>query len=128
MAMVLTGASGNLFDSMFYGLVFDNSSFYSVSHFVPFGTGYADFLYGKVVDMFYFPLIVTHYPDWFPVKGGEEFIFFSPIFNFADSCICVSVAIIFLFFRHELENIGEVMAFRKKQTEDKEQKQNGNKG
>lgn len=128
MAMVLAGASGNLFDSMFYGLVFDNSSFYSVSHFVPFGTGYAGFLYGKVVDMFYFPLIVTHYPDWFPVKGGEEFIFFSPIFNFADSCICVSVAIIFLFFRHELENISEVMAFRKKQTEDKEQKQNGNKG
>ena len=117
MAMVLAGASGNMFDSMFYGLMFENSSFYSVANFVPFGTGYADFLYGKVVDMFYFPLIVTHYPDWFPFKGGEEFIFFSPIFNFADSCICVSVALIFIFFRQELEKIGEVMGFNKKQND-----------
>lgn len=109
LAMVLAGASGNMFDSMFYGLCFDNSTPWSVARLVPFGTGYASFLYGKVVDMFYFPLIVTHYPDWFPFKAGEEFVFFSPIFNFADSCICVSVALIFLFFRSELEKIGEVM-------------------
>lgn len=113
LAMVLAGASGNMFDSMFYGLVFDNSTYWSVSHLVPFGSGYASFLYGKVVDMFYFPLIVTHYPDWFPFKAGDEFVFFSPIFNFADSCICVSVALIFIFYRSELEKIGEVMKGRR---------------
>ena len=113
-AMVLAGAAGNIFDSMFYGLIFDQSTFSNVSHLVPFGTGYSSFLYGKVVDMFYFPIIVSHYPDWVPMKGGEDFVFFSPIFNFADSCICVSVALIFLFFRNELERIGEVMGYRKK--------------
>ena len=113
-AMVLAGAAGNIFDSMFYGLIFDQSTFSNVSHLVPFGTGYSSFLYGKGVDMFYFPIIVSHYPDWVPMKGGEDFVFFSPIFNFADSCICVSVALIFLFFRNELERIGEVMGYRKK--------------
>lgn len=118
LAMVLAGASGNMFDSMFYGLCFDNSTPWSVAHLVPFGSGYASFLYGKVVDMFYFPLIVTHYPDWFPFKAGEEFVFFSPIFNFADSCICVSVALIFIFFRSELEKIGLVMKGTKGVTDD----------
>lgn len=109
LAMVLAGAAGNIFDSMFYGLVFDQSTYYSVSHVVPFGSGYAPFLYGRVVDMFYFPLIVTHYPDWFPFHAGDEFIFFSPVFNFADACISVSVVAIFLFFRQELENMGSVI-------------------
>ena len=98
LAMVLAGAAGNIFDSMFYGLVFDQSTYFSVSQVVPFGTGYAPFLYGRVVDMFYFPLIVTHYPDWFPFHAGDEFIFFSPVFNFADACISVSVVAIFLFY------------------------------
>ena len=102
LAMVLAGAAGNIFDSMFYGLVFDQSTYFSVSQVVPFGTGYAPFLYGRVVDMFYFPLIVTHYPDWFPFHAGDEFIFFSPVFNFADACISVSVVAIFLFYRQEL--------------------------
>lgn len=109
LAMVLAGAAGNIFDSMFYGLVFDPSTYYSVSHVVPFGSGYAPFLYGRVVDMFYFPLIVTHYPDWFPFHAGDEFIFFSPVFNFADACISVSVVAIFLFYRQELENMGSVI-------------------
>ncbi len=109
LAMVLAGAAGNIFDSMFYGLVFDQSTYYSVSHVVPFGSGYAPFLYGRVVDMFYFPLIVTHYPDWFPFHAGDEFIFFSPVFNFADACISVSVVAIFLFYRQELENMGSVI-------------------
>ena len=97
LAMVLAGAAGNIFDSMFYGLVFDQSTYFSV------------FLYGRVVDMFYFPLIVTHYPDWFPFHAGDEFIFFSPVFNFADACISVSVVAIFLFYRQELENMGSVI-------------------
>ena len=109
LAMVLAGAAGNIFDSMFYGLVFDQSTYFSVSQVVPFGTGYAPFLYGRVVDMFYFPLIVTHYPDWFTFHAGDEFIFFSPVFNFADACISVSVVAIFLFYRHELENMGSVI-------------------
>ena len=109
LAMVLAGAAGNIFDSMFYGLVFDQSTYFSVSQVVPFGTGYAPILYGRVVDMFYFPLIVTHYPDWFPFHAGDEFIFFSPVFNFADACISVSVVAIFLFYRQELENMGSVI-------------------
>lgn len=109
LAMVLAGAAGNIFDSMFYGLVFDQSTYFSVSQVVPFGTGYAPFLYGRVVDMFYFPLIVTHYPDWSPFHAGDEFIFFSPVFNFADACISVSVVAIFLFYRQELENMGSVI-------------------
>ena len=109
LAMVLAGAAGNIFDSMFYGLVFDQSTYFSVSQVVLFDTGYAPFLYGRVVDMFYFPLIVTHYPDWFPFHAGDEFIFFSPVFNFADACISVSVVAIFLFYRQELENMGSVI-------------------
>lgn len=102
LSMVLAGAAGNLIDCMFYGLVFSGSSGYAPSFFVDFGTGYAPFLQGRVVDMFYFPLIVTTYPDWFPLWAGEPFIFFAPIFNFADSCISVSVVAILLFCRKEL--------------------------
>jgi len=102
MAMVLAGAAGNLVDCMFYGLVFNESSPYYVSYFVPFGTGYAPFLMGKVVDMFYFPLIETEWPSWMPFVGGEHFVFFSPVFNFADASISVSVVLLVLFFREEV--------------------------
>ena len=105
LSLILAGAIGNLIDCMFYGLVFDASTSYTVAGFLPFGEGYAPFLMGKVVDMFYFPLIVTTYPDWFPFYAGEEFIFFSPVFNFADSSITVGVALLILFFRKE---IGEI--------------------
>lgn len=105
LSMILAGAAGNIFDSMFYGLVFDSSTPFSVSTVVPFGTGYADFLMGKVVDMFYFPLIVTTWPDWMPLVGGDEFIFFSPVFNFADACISVGVVLVLCFCRRELETI-----------------------
>ena len=107
LSMVLAGAAGNLIDCMFYGLVFNGASPYYTSFFVDFGTGYAPFLQGKVVDMFYFPLIVTTYPEWFPFWGGEPFIFFSPIFNFADACISVGVVAILLFCRDELTKINE---------------------
>lgn len=76
LSMILAGAAGNIIDSMFYGLIFNASSPFYVSYLVPFGSGYASFE-GKVVDMFYFPLIVTTYPDWVPFKGGQEFIFSS---------------------------------------------------
>ena len=105
LSMILAGAAGNLIDCMFYGFCFDASAIGHVSQFVGFGNGYESFLMGRVVDMFYFPLIVTTYPEWFPFYGGEEFIFFSPVFNFADSSISVGVVALLLFFRKELSQL-----------------------
>lgn len=105
LSMIVAGAIGNLIDCMFYGLIFEPSTNYDVAHMVTFGEGYAPFLMGKVVDMFYFPLIVTTYPEWSPVYAGEEFIFFSPVFNFADSAISVGVVVLLLFFRKEISDI-----------------------
>ena len=120
LSMILAGAMGNMLDSMFYGLIFNASTPFTVASFVPFGTGYADFLTGKVVDMFYFPLIVTTYPDWMPWKGGEEFVFFAPVFNFADACISVGIVIFFLFYRHEMEDISaSFKGYFKKKSHDK---------
>lgn len=105
LSMIIAGAVGNMIDCMFYGLIFSASSDYCLSSFVPFGTGYAPFLMGKVVDMFYFPLIVTTWPQWIPVVGGESFIFFSPVFNFADASISVGFVLLLLFFRKELSTL-----------------------
>ena len=105
LSMVLAGAAGNLIDCMFYGLVFDASGIHHVSSLMEFGTGYAPFLMGKVVDMFYFPLIVTTWPEWVPLCGGDEFIFFSPVFNFADASISVSVVLLLLFYRKEISEL-----------------------
>ncbi len=105
LSMVLAGAAGNIFDSLFYGLVFSASSPFYVAYLVPFGTGYADVLMGKVVDMFYFPIFHATWPSWLPVWGGEEFTFFSPVFNFADSCITVGVICLLLFCRKDLEQM-----------------------
>ncbi len=105
LVMVLAGATGNLIDCMFYGLGFEASTPFSVSHWVGLGNGYAPFLMGKVVDMFYFPIIQTTWPDWMPFWGGEEFIFFSPVFNFADASISVGVVTLLLFYRKELVKI-----------------------
>lgn len=106
LAMILAGATGNLLDAMFYGLTFSASTPYNVAEWVPFGTGYAPFLYGKVVDMFYFPLIETTWPAWVPFVGGEHYIFFSPVFNFADASISVSLVLLLIFFRKDFEGIG----------------------
>ena len=105
LSMVLAGAAGNLIDCMFYGLIFNESSPNYVSYFVPFGTGYAPFLMGKVVDMFYFPLIETEWPTWVPMVGGDHFVFFSPVFNFADASISVSVVLLLLFYQEEISKI-----------------------
>ena len=102
LSLVMAGAAGNIFDSMFYGLIFNASSEFYTSYFVPFGTGCAPFLMGKVVDMFYFPLIVTTWPEWMPMVGGSQFVFFSPIFNFADSAISVGVVLLLLLYRQEI--------------------------
>ena len=102
-SMILAGAVGNIIDSVFYGVVF-NHSYGQVATFLPAEGGYDTWLHGKVVDMFYFPLIQTHFPDWFPLWGGEEFIFFRPIFNLADSAICVGVFLLLLFYRQTLSD------------------------
>jgi signal peptidase II len=95
-ALIFAGALGNLIDSMFYGLIFEESTFDHVARLFP-AHGYASFLHGRVVDMLYFPLVKTHYPGWFPLVGGEDFEFFSPVFNIADASISVGVIAILLF-------------------------------
>ena len=105
LAMILAGAAGNLIDCMFYGLCFTSSSEFYTSYLVPFGSGYAPLLMGKVVDMFYFPLIETDWPQWMPFVGGDHFVFFSPVFNFADASISVGVVLLLLFYRKEISEI-----------------------
>jgi signal peptidase II len=97
-SLILAGAVGNIIDSAFYGLIY-NESYGQVATLLPEGGGYAPFLKGKVVDMFYFPLIQGHYPGWFPFKGGDQFVFFRPVFNIADSAISVGIFMIILFYR-----------------------------
>ena len=106
-ALVLTGAVGNMIDSMFYGLMFTASSPYYVSYSIPFGEGYAPFLMGKVVDMFRFPFFSYTWPDWVPFFGGQHGTFFDPVFNFADACVSVGIIALLLFCRPELEELGE---------------------
>ncbi len=94
--LIFAGALGNLIDSMFYGLIFEESTYSHVASLFP-PKGYAGFLHGKVVDMFYFPIIRSTYPSWFPFVGGEEFEFFSPVFNLADAAISIGVIVLLLF-------------------------------
>jgi len=99
-ALIFAGALGNLIDSMFYGLIFNDSDPYiqNIAKLFPKGGGYAGFLHGKVVDMFYFPIITnTSFPSWFPFWNGQEFEFFRPVFNIADASISVGVIAILLF-------------------------------
>ncbi|TKK67805.1 lipoprotein signal peptidase [Ilyomonas limi] len=100
-ALIFAGAAGNLIDSMFYGLIFNNSDYFvrNVAVMFPPHGGYAGFLHGRVVDMLYFPIIQTHYPSWFPVWGGQEFEFFSPVFNLADASISIGVIAILIWQR-----------------------------
>ena len=93
---ILAGAVGNIIDSAFYGMIF-TESYNQVATIFPQGGGYSSFLHGKVVDMFYFPVINTHWPDWSPIKPGQSLVFFRPVFNIADSAITCGVITILLF-------------------------------
>jgi len=101
-SLILAGAAGNLIDSMFYGLIFSESTPYEVAQFLPAGGGYRTFLHGKVVDMLYFPLYEGYLPKWVPIWGGEYFIFFRPVFNIADAAISIGVISILVFQRRFL--------------------------
>ena len=97
-ALIFCGAIGNIFDSLFYGMIF-NDSHYQIASLFPEGGGYSSFLHGRVVDMLYFPLIEGTIPGWVPVWGGEDFLFFRPVFNLADSYITIGVLMLILFYR-----------------------------
>ena len=106
-SLILAGAIGNIIDCVFYGEIFSESTHSLIAQFVPIGEGYSDWFYGKVVDMFYFPLIETNWPEWMPFVGGEHFIFFSPIFNFADAAISCGIIALILFYGKYLGDIME---------------------
>ncbi len=117
-ALIYAGALGNLIDSMFYGMIFDKGLHFdpSMNDYLPYSgvahfssNGYSSFLHGSVVDMLYFPMVKSHFPSWFPFVGGEEFEFFSPIFNIADASISTGVITLLLFQKR----------FFKKNVEDK---------
>jgi signal peptidase II len=95
-SLVLAGALGNLIDSIFYGLIFTESSFH-IAQLVPFGQGYGKLFHGRVVDMLYFPIVETRLPNWIPFMGGKDFVFFEPVFNVADAAISVGVLTLVLF-------------------------------
>lgn len=102
LAMIIAGAAGNIIDCVFYGQVFSESTPAEIAQFVPFGEGYQSLFYGRVVDMFYFPLFEFDWPSWMPFVANQHFIFFSPIFNFADASISVGVILLLLFYRDSL--------------------------
>ena len=106
-SLILAGAVGNIIDCVLYGEIFSESTHSTLATFVPFGEGYSEWFYGKVVDMFYFPLIETNWPEWMPFVGGEHFIFFSPIFNFADAAISCGIIALILFYGKYLNEIME---------------------
>lgn len=99
-ALVLAGAIGNILDSAFYGLMFSSTTDYEVARFMPVEGGYAGFLHGQVVDMFYFPIYQGTLPEWLPKWGGEPFEFFNAIFNFADMAISFGIGIILVFQKY----------------------------
>ena len=101
-ALITAGAAGNIFDSLLYGLIFNNPYPPEVAQFMPTGGGYAPLFYGKVVDMLYFPLFSFYWPEWVPFVGGDYFLFFQPIFNVADSAITVGMIILILFYSKQI--------------------------
>lgn len=102
-ALVLAGAIGNIIDSVFYGVIF-NDSFNQLASFLPTEGGYSSILHGRVVDMFWFPLFEGTFPSWFPIWGGEEYLFFRPVFNVADASISVGITLIIIVYRDFFKN------------------------
>ena len=103
LAFIIAGAAGNIFDCLFYGLVFDNPYPPQVAQFVPWGEGYASLGMGRVVDMLYFPLFSFTWPSWMPFVGGEVFEFFHPVFNLADASICCGIFALIVFYHRYIQ-------------------------
>ena len=118
-SLIMAGAIGNILDSAYFGLIF-NESYGQVATMFPPEGGYAGFLQGRVVDMFYFPLFSGHFPSWLPFFGGEQFIFFRPVFNIADASITTGIFIILIFYRKYFDKPEE----QKKSESSEEVKQN----
>jgi signal peptidase II len=106
-SLILAGALGNIIDSAFYGLVFNESTYMQMASFLPDSGAYGTFLHGKVVDMLYFPIIETRFPSWMPFWGGEDFVFFRPVFNIADSSITTGVLILIFFQKRVFTPVNE---------------------
>jgi len=125
LSMIMAGALGNIIDSAFYGMIFSGSSSATVATLFPEGGGYSSFLHGKVVDMFYAPVINGTYPSWFPFRAGEAFLFFRPVFNVADASITIAVFIILLnqkkFFHTLTEKAEEIEANESESSENPEE-------
>lgn len=98
LSLLTAGAFGNLIDCLFYGEIFNNPYPPETAQFVPWGDGYATFGFGRVVDMFYFPLFSFTWPEWLPLVGGKEFSFFDPVFNLADAAVTVSMGVLLIFY------------------------------
>ena len=105
LSMVMAGAMGNIIDNMFYGLIFSDSNGLTPATLVPLGQGYGSLMEGRVVDMFYFPIISTEWPQWVPIVGGDHFTFFSPIFNFADAAITTGGALLVICYYKTLNQL-----------------------
>jgi signal peptidase II len=125
-ALIFAGAFGNIIDSAFYGLLFDKGRHFdhTINDFVEYGGvakmdlhGYSSFMQGSVVDMFYFPLLEGNFPAWLPIWGGEDFIFFRPIFNFADASITVGV-LLFVIFQRKMKPVTEPTPEKEEATPD----------
>lgn len=100
LALVTAGAAGNIFDCVFYGLIFNNPMPPEVATLFPAGGGYAEIFHGRVVDMLYFPLFSFYWPDWMPFVGGQEFLFFQPVFNLADAAISCGIIVLIIFYHN----------------------------
>jgi signal peptidase II len=122
-SLIFAGAVGNIIDSAFYGLIF-NDSYGQVSSIFPEGGGYSTFLHGRVVDMLYFPLFSGIYPAWVPLVGGSDFQFFRPVFNIADSSISIGIFSILFFYRKLFNHLDlkEEVAHPEESYPDEEQK------
>ena len=105
LALIIAGAAGNILDSMFYGIIFNDPMPPTVAEMFPQDGGYAPFLYGRVVDMLYFPLFSFNWPEWVPFIGGDLFIFFQPVFNIADAAITVGILLLILFYSSQLTEL-----------------------
>ncbi|WP_262245876.1 lipoprotein signal peptidase [Parapedobacter soli] len=118
-ALIFAGAMGNIIDSTFYGLIFSESTWFEKAVLFPPGGGYSSLFHGKVVDMLYFPIIQGNFPSWFPIWGGEDFLFFRPVFNIADSAITIGVALILIYQkRYFKEEVIEPQSYNSEIIED----------